>query len=394
MWRWALTYLGITATSAHPLFWNRVGEPVPTIDPTMSSQAFWSLDPEPRVFRRAFSPPEWDEANLRHRFGWVEAKIEPKHERRGRAPPPRHRATLAELLDSVDDEYAVSILPHAMAAEIPMLPQIPSSLRLTELGLWVAHGHTRSQLHYDREHQIHCAVRGTKVWQFIDTQRFAHRMQWVNHHYDQASHGRNSRGSDWIDLDPDHVDLDRYPEFADLPFQRVVQRPGDCLYVPAQWLHQVNASADAEFVVSITYAWVDPPSGSFTEPAATLADMDVLWFYSGKGVIPQGYADPLEEVRDPLLQMFDTEFLTEEAFHGFVQDEFETLDWESAAIAWERLAAHATIDPKRGLHRSEVAHRIPLDDWLVVSTLITPRLDCDVGESYVPRSMVQSNVVV
>ena len=46
--------------------------------------------------------------------------------------------------------------------------------------------------------------------------------------------------------------------------------------------------------------------GDWTEPASRipLGAMDVLWYYNGSGVVPQGYADP-DEIREDVQGVMD-----------------------------------------------------------------------------------------
>ena len=42
-------------------------------------------------------------------------------------------------------------------------------------------------------------------------------------------------------VDPEHVDLERYPAFADATVSDVVIEPGDLLFLPVGWWHWVRA---------------------------------------------------------------------------------------------------------------------------------------------------------
>ena len=40
-------------------------------------------------------------------------------------------------------------------------------------------------------------------------------------------------------INPERVDLLKYPKFANVHWHKVVIEPGDILYIPEGWLHQV-----------------------------------------------------------------------------------------------------------------------------------------------------------
>jgi hypothetical protein len=145
---------------------------------------------------------------------------------------------------------------------------------------------------------------------------------------------------------------------------------------------------------------------------------DLLWYYSGMGVVPQGYPDPWYEMAEPMLQvlkqmqkpgLFDARaavssiteraavssfaergdwYLTQNVFTQWAEiqlgnedsgDDREMADARTKFIesAWKRLI-HYAADPAKGIHSSEMiwptpAHygdqggRIPLSVWLTMA---------------------------
>jgi lysine-specific demethylase 8 len=54
-------------------------------------------------------------------------------------------------------------------------------------------------------------------------------------------------------VDPDSVDLIKYPGLKDVEFYFVQMEPGDCLYIPYKWYHHVR-SYDRNIAVNVWWA--------------------------------------------------------------------------------------------------------------------------------------------
>jgi len=61
-------------------------------------------------------------------------------------------------------------------------------------------------------------------------------------------------------VDPDHPDFERFPRYADAlaQSQRAELAPGDAIYIPSMWWHQVNALSD--FNILVNHWWRDTPA--------------------------------------------------------------------------------------------------------------------------------------
>ena len=72
----------------------------------------------------------------------------------------------------------------------------------------MSHGRARSQLHYDMEHNLHCLLRGSKEWVFLDTRALAPKLRdyWTRgEKFDDVSGGFDSFGKDsLVHTDPDY----------------------------------------------------------------------------------------------------------------------------------------------------------------------------------------------
>lgn len=133
-------------------------------------------------------------------------------------------------------------------------------------------------------------------------------------------------------VDTQRVDLRMFPGLAGAKFTTLTQRAGDCIFVPYSMLHAVE-KVDTGLGLAVSYMW--QPMEEYDEDACAaiemnlqapsvvsssasggyganeygggsgswlpLGAMDVLWYYNGHGVIPQGYLDPAEELIPDLL---------------------------------------------------------------------------------------------
>merc|ERR1712054_680332 len=80
--------------------------------------------------------------------------------------------------------------------------------------------------------------------------------------------------------------------------------PGDCIFIPYAMLHQVEKLDDG---LQTAASWMFLPETIYDEDDCAeaplekdlpLSAMDTMYMYTGKGLIPQGYGDPLFFVRD------------------------------------------------------------------------------------------------
>merc|ERR1712224_272780 len=97
------------------------------------------------------------------------------------------------------------------------------------------------------------------------------------------------------------MDLRVYNKFQGVKTFEVIQNGGDCLYIPYSMMHFVNKTQPG-FSIGFSYMWL--PTSHYDPDACQqaptvpipLAAFDTLWYFSGKGVVPQGYPDPYDEV--------------------------------------------------------------------------------------------------
>jgi len=252
---------------------------------------------------------------------------------------------------------------------------------LFEANLWLAHGPTHSQLHYDKENIVMCLYQGAKDFVMIDTRKFFDKIghAWVRGRRYRGENDLLNAGTDWVDVDVLKVDMKVNWFLQDVEYDGFRLNAGDCVYMPYSYLHQVstnwkgpntsnngtseelqiatsymflpesyydeevcdakvmpileseavkkewkgivrNESSSVSSTVSLTQNSNTSSTSSTNSSTASAsaqsniinlnlktprplhfpaAAYDILWYYSGKGVIPQGYPDP-ESIRELL----------------------------------------------------------------------------------------------
>ena len=53
--------------------------------------------------------------------------------------------------------------------------------------------------------------------------------------------GPEWEGQGYYNLDVDVVNMTAYPNMVDVPWYKAVLNPGDCLYLPYNWIHHVSS---------------------------------------------------------------------------------------------------------------------------------------------------------
>lgn len=137
----------------------------------------------------------------------------------------------------------------SMVAEIGLLPPYVNRARLhTGLHIWIG-GRSITPLHHDTVMLFHTQVVGRKRWRLIsplDTPKVY-----------------NYTGV-FSKVDLDRLDLQRFPRMSDVRWIDLTLEPGETLFLPLGWWHQVNALAPSvsvswtNLVVANDYAFDNP----------------------------------------------------------------------------------------------------------------------------------------
>ena len=186
----------------------------------------------------------WSPQNLRERFGHLQVEIQaersadPNYEQNKLAH--RRSVRLADFVNTVlaggatNDHYLTAnnealrqpgFAP--LLDDIGPLPEVCDRAQLAErASFWFGPAGTVTPLHHDTIMLFHTQVVGRKRWRFIsplDTPK-------LYNHFDVYS-----------PIDLDRPDLARHPLFRDVTVLDVVVEPGETVFLPLGWWHQVTA---------------------------------------------------------------------------------------------------------------------------------------------------------
>lgn len=196
----------------------------------------WSLE----FFKENFSevPVEIQvrETLSDNKYGAVESEYEQK--------------TLAEYIQDIDSRgieagylSQFNILDiHPELQEGLKYPKFYASEYLKLINIWIGPKGTKSKLHYDSDHNLFVQIFGKKKITLIapaySEQCYAVNITW----YD---------GYSPIDVEnPDYV---KYPEFERVPLLQYELEPGDMLYIPKGWWHDIRSTENS---ISANLWWI------------------------------------------------------------------------------------------------------------------------------------------
>jgi Cupin-like domain len=211
----------------------------------------------------------WTPQHLREHYGDVRVEVQS-----GRTSDPefernklllRREMTVAELVERVQDGSGNDLYLTAnnqalkrpglapLLADIGSLPNWVDRAALPDAALlWFGAAGTLTPLHHDTLMLLHTQVVGRKRW------RLASPLQ---------THCLYNTRSVFSPVDLSAPDLERFPKVADVQVLDVVVGPGETLFVPLGWWHQVEA-LDLSLSISFTnldvpnhFSWYHPVEG-------------------------------------------------------------------------------------------------------------------------------------
>eukprot|EP00658_Telonema_sp_P-2_P003689 TRINITY_DN1137_c0_g1_i3.p1 TRINITY_DN1137_c0_g1~~TRINITY_DN1137_c0_g1_i3.p1 ORF type:complete len:335 (+),score=67.71 TRINITY_DN1137_c0_g1_i3:197-1201(+) len=162
------------------------------------------------------------------------------------------------------DMYSVSAVPIEMRHEynFPRSLNCPAyTNQMAQLNHWFSSGGTVSVLHADSFENINCLLDGEK--QIL---MFSYNLTQEHLHWDhRPNHGHSA-------VDPDSVDMIKFPGFQDLEYWRVDMHKGDCLFIPVGWYHQVRSGRPGErnLGINIWFHTPDVDAEQCTDPSTPL----------------------------------------------------------------------------------------------------------------------------
>ncbi len=207
----------------------------------------------PVVFRGAAADglSQYTPASLRERYGDL------------RVPVQYHEVLTDELYGSVDERYRTTSFGEFLEgiqgadenggeylSQYQMLQIIPDfvdirhleglSTRFNRTNVWIGPAGTQSKLHYDVEENLFWQLHGRK--EFILAPPGLDNMYPTNISYADG----------YSRVDPSAPDYERFPLFRNVTTESVVLQPGDVLYIPKSWWHDVIS---LQASVSVSHIW-------------------------------------------------------------------------------------------------------------------------------------------
>ncbi|XP_070568015.1 tRNA wybutosine-synthesizing protein 5-like [Ptychodera flava] len=259
-WTLFLTYIAATSSEDHdptswpghmePLGSRKQWQPVATLESYPKSEEFFAsyvLPSVPVLFKGvAKEYPAfklWTDDFLLGLPETATTRVTIEMAKKEDRNKPGYDATFENFLKTYNesDIYMVATAPDFLRKFIPL----PDALKcdevieeLVDTVVWFSSGGTKSVLHNDDVDNINCLYRGRKELLFIDFLKY--RKTVVLDNYDRGFSG----------VDVDKVDFTKYPELNNVEYHFANMTPGDCLFIPFKWFHQVN-SFDGNIAVNI-----------------------------------------------------------------------------------------------------------------------------------------------
>lgn len=212
----------------------------------------------------------WSPAYLKERFGNVMVEIQADRNNDPDYEPNKlqHRTEMriADLVDKVlqvnsSNDFYLTANNEALRRpelaplldDIGSLPPILDRTRLaTESSLWFGPAGTVTPLHHDTLMLFHTQIVGRKRWRFISPL--------------ETPNLYNYNGV-FSPIDLDNIDLQRFPAFAGVKVLEVIVEPGDTVFLPLGWWHQVTS---LDICLSFSFSNLAfPNTYSYANPSIT-----------------------------------------------------------------------------------------------------------------------------
>jgi len=185
----------------------------------------------------------WNDQYLTKKFGRTECLVEDQ-KKEERQSGSTDKLSLAKFLKryNTTELFMVQDVYDHMLTDV----QLPELLNCEEMWegmnmvvMWMSSGGTKSVLHNDDQENLLTLVDGRKeVFLWEPTQA-------SNLYVHEAIRGGISP------VDQAAVDMETFPKFAQAKYMRAMLEPGDALYIPRKYWHQVNSQEGRNLAVNI-----------------------------------------------------------------------------------------------------------------------------------------------
>lgn len=192
---------------------------------------------KPVVFRQLIdSMPAtelWTDDYLKKNYGDLDIHVVVKKELIKKGPKVlKFKKFLKEY--HYEDWYLTNTIPQEMMKEVEVPPVLTCGLEkyLVESEIWFSSGGTSSLLHAHADHDLHCMLSGRKDFVMINS-KHADKLPWIP----SEIHPR----AGYSKMDVDMVNAFEYENLAKVNWHWAKLKPGDCIFIPAGYLHQVRS---------------------------------------------------------------------------------------------------------------------------------------------------------
>jgi hypothetical protein len=151
----------------------------------------------------------------------------------GGPPPPRYSLPL-QLVG-----------PYSFLRQDLTIPRYCVGNVYTKINMWIAARRTITDAHYDMMHNLLAQLQGARVVTLFPPSEtpfmYPYPMRTLHWHHSQVQ--------------VDAPDLSRFPRFSQARAVRVELTPGDILFIPRGWWHQVEATEPS---IAVNFFWLTP----------------------------------------------------------------------------------------------------------------------------------------
>ncbi|XP_061166543.1 bifunctional peptidase and arginyl-hydroxylase JMJD5-like [Saccostrea echinata] len=282
----------------------------------------------------------WTDKYLRENFGNIQVEIE-LNKKENRTSGLYQNMTMSKFVHDYQTEnmYQVFELTPEMKKDF----NLPLSLQcggfqnfLFAMIMWFSSGDTKSHLHYDSLDNMNCLLDGEKEFIFFD-KKYLHSVR---------EKGWNSKGG-YSTVDVESVDMIKFPQLQNIPYNRITISKGDCLFIPYKWSHYVHSKPGRNLAVNFWFhhlPWFnssDPdcegldPYQNSSVPLSTLKQTDdivetrmmFLELFEDVRSFYKGSFSEYMEREIPSIKLEDVECL-DEVFSFIDKDGNKVLSWD------------------------------------------------------------------
>lgn len=237
--------------------------------------------------------------------------------------------TMKDFLKRYQKEelYLVEEVPNLLRPyfTLPKSLQCKPALDTFQIAMmWFSSGNTSSVVHTDDYDNINCVLQGDKQFILIDPHKYP----------EVADQIIDNPSGSYSSVDVDRVDYKKYSSLAnpDMQYYQLTMHPGDCLFLPALWIHQVRSTHRN---IAVNYwldhqraknAQIDPQLCTNVNPEEFLTLETIHW---------PTVANNIEQLKDFMLDLVDDdstsfkqwtrEFSKEFGFD--LQSNVQTISW-------------------------------------------------------------------